>query len=40
MIVAFGKAQSMSNEPDNYSELTNDWRKFIDTLMGKVKDVI
>jgi hypothetical protein len=40
MIVAFGKAQSMSNEPDNYSELTNDWGKFIDTLMGKVKDVI
>lgn len=40
MVVAYGKAQSMSNTPDQFDELTSDWGKFVDTLMGKVKDVL
>src|ERR687897_200319 len=39
MVVAYGKAQSMSDEPEAYKELTADWGKFIDTLMSRVKDV-
>ena len=40
MVVAYGKAQSMSDTPDIYDDLTTYWGQFIDTLMGKVKDVI
>jgi len=40
MVVAYGKAQSMSDQPDQYDDLTSYWGQFIDTLMGKVKDVL
>lgn len=40
MVVAYGKAQSMNDQPDQYDELTTYWGQFIDTLMGKVKDVL
>ena len=36
----YGKAQSMDNQPDKYEDLTSYWGQFVDTLMGKVKDVI
>lgn len=40
MVIAYGKAQAMSEDPQSYDELTMDWGKFIDTLMGKIKGVI
>lgn len=40
LIVAYGKAQSMDDQPDKYDDLTSYWGQFVDTLMGKVKDVI
>jgi hypothetical protein len=41
MVVAYGKAQSMDEQPaEKYDDLTAYWGQFIDTLMGKVKDVL
>jgi hypothetical protein len=40
MVVAYGKAQSMNERPDECDDLTTYWGQFIDTLMGKVKDVL
>lgn len=40
MVIAYGKAQSMSANPQGYDDLTADWGKFVDTLMGKIKGVI
>ena len=40
MVVAYGKAQSMDDQPDRFDDLTTFWGQFIDTLMGKVKDVL
>jgi hypothetical protein len=40
MVVAYGKAISMSETPDEYEDFTGYWGQFIDTLMGKVKDVL
>lgn len=40
MVVAYGKAQSMDDQPEKYDDLTSYWGQFIDTLMGKVKDVM
>lgn len=40
MVAAYGKAQSMAPNPDQFTDLTEDWGKFIDTMMGKVKDVL
>lgn len=40
MVIAYGKAQSMSSNPQGYDDLTADWGKFVDTLMGKIKGVI
>lgn len=41
LIIAYGKAESMDENPrEHFSELRNDWGKFTDSLMGKVKDVI
>lgn len=40
MVVAYGKAQSMTNDPTEYDELTSDWGKFLETLMDKIRDVI
>lgn len=40
MIVAYGKAQSMEEDPYQYDNLTEYWGQFIDTMMGKIKDVI
>ncbi|WP_318476515.1 ATP-binding protein [Photobacterium leiognathi] len=39
MIIAFGKAQTMDEDPHKYEDLTTYWGQFIDTMMGKVKDV-
>ncbi|MEQ5795241.1 ATP-binding protein [Paracoccus sp. NFXS7] len=39
MVVAFGKAESMDADPSKYQDLTMYWGQFVDTLMGKVKDV-
>ena len=40
MVIAYGKAQSMSTDPQGYDDLTVDWGKFVDTLMGKINGVI
>jgi hypothetical protein len=40
MVLAYGKALSMTNEPDAFDDFTADWGRFIDTSMGKVKDVV
>ena len=41
LIVAYGHAQSMHPTPnDQYDDLTIYWGQFLNTLMGKVKDVI
>jgi Histidine kinase-, DNA gyrase B-, and HSP90-like ATPase len=39
MVIAYGKAMSMSDKPDDYDDLTSYWGQFLDTLMGRVKDV-
>ena len=40
MVFAYGKAQSMHEEPGIYDDLTQYWGQFLDTLMGKIKDVL
>lgn len=41
LIIAYGKAQSMHPNPNElYDDLTTYWGQFLNTLMGKVKDVI
>ena len=40
MLVAYAKAQSMDTDPHQYDDLTEYWGQFVDTLMGKIKDVI
>ena len=41
MLVAYGKAESMNENPhEQYGELRSYWGMFLDSLMGKVKDVI
>lgn len=40
MVLAYGKAMSMSPSPSDYDDLTSYWGQFIDTLMGKVSGVV
>lgn len=41
LVIAYGKAESMHPTPTHqYSELVMYWGQFLDTLMGKVKDVL
>lgn len=41
LVIAYGKAESMHPSPtQQYSELVMYWGQFLDTLMGKVKDVL
>lgn len=40
MVVAYGKAQSMENDPTVYDNLTNQWGGFLETLMDKVRNVV
>lgn len=40
MVAAYGKAISLTNQPDQYDDLTGFWGQFADTLMGKVKNII
>ncbi len=40
MIIAYAKAQSMNEDPDAYTDLTSYWGQFLDTFMGKAKDVL
>jgi hypothetical protein len=41
LIVAYSKAESMHDDPHgHYSELRDYWGKFMDSLFGKVKDVL
>jgi hypothetical protein len=39
MVAAYGKAISLMDEPHQYDDLTGYWGQFIDTLMGKVKNI-
>lgn len=40
LIVAYGKAESMDENPgENFGDLRNYWGQFLDTLLGKVKEV-
>lgn len=39
MVAAYGKAISLMDEPHEYDDLTGYWGQFIDTLMGKVKNI-
>lgn len=41
MLIAYGKAESMDTDPvERYSELKPYWGQFLDSLLGKVKDVM
>jgi len=41
LIIAYGKAESMHGNPrDQYGDLRAYWGQFLDSLMGKVKDVL
>lgn len=41
LLISYGKAESMDDNPkQRYSDLTNYWGHFLDTLMTKVKGVI
>jgi hypothetical protein len=41
LIVAYAKAESMSTNPiDEYSDLTNHWGHFMNSLLGKIKNII
>jgi hypothetical protein len=41
LVVAYGKAESMDENPrEKYMDLRNYWGQFLETLMGKVKDVV
>ncbi len=40
MVLAYGKAMSMSQCPSDYEDLTSYWGQFIDTLMGKINGVV
>ncbi|UYG05539.1 ATP-binding protein [Halomonas sp. LR3S48] len=39
MVAAYGKAISLMDEPHQYDDLTGFWGQFVDTLMGKVRDI-
>lgn len=39
MVAAYGKAISMMDQPDHYDDLTCFWGQFVDTLLGKVKEI-
>jgi hypothetical protein len=41
MVIAYGKAESLDDNPhERYMELRNYWGQFLDSLMGRVKDVL
>ena len=40
MVLAYGKAMSMSPSPSDYEDLTSYWGQFVDTLMGKINGVV
>lgn len=41
LLIAYGKAESMNEHPaDQYGELRDYWGMFLDTLLGKVKNVL
>lgn len=40
LIIAYAKAESMDINPARFTELRDDWGKFLRSLMGKVKDVL
>ncbi|MFD2969963.1 ATP-binding protein [Sphingobacterium bambusae] len=41
LILSYGKAESMNNNPDEaYRDLTGYWGQFLHSLMGRVKDVL
>jgi hypothetical protein len=41
LLIAYGKAESMDENPEEkYRDLTGHWGQFLETLMGRVKDVI
>jgi hypothetical protein len=41
LVIAYGKAESMEEHPrDQYGDLRMYWGQFLDSLMGKVKDVL
>jgi hypothetical protein len=41
MVIAYGRAESQDDNPhERYMELRNYWGQFLDSLMGKVKDVL
>ena len=40
LIIAYAKAESMDVDPIRFTDLRGDWGKFLQTLMGKVKDIL
>lgn len=40
LVIAYGKAEAMDRDPGKYNDLRGYWGQFLDTLMGKVKDVL
>ena len=41
MIAAYAKAESMHENPhDQYGELLSYWGQFLDSLLGKIKNVL
>ncbi len=41
LLVAYGKAESMDQDPnEHFTDLRNYWGQFLESLLGKVKDVV
>ena len=40
LVIAYAKAESMDVDPAKFTELRDDWGKFLRSLMGKIKDVL
>ncbi|MGO4876557.1 ATP-binding protein [Pedobacter psychrotolerans] len=41
LLISYGKAESMEEDPDGkYRDLTNFWGTYLNTMMGKVKNVL
>ncbi len=40
LVAAYAKAESMDEDPSQYTDLRNYWGQFLDTLMSKIKNVV
>lgn len=40
LMIAYGKAESMNENPEKFKQLQSDWGEFTNFFMAKIKDVI